>query len=291
MSLRTSILGAVGLVLASLGHSQTLPVKWEEMTAPEFVAGIHKGQGTCLLPIGIIEKHGPHLPLGADLIQIDYIAEHAAAQEYAVVFPAYYFGNQFEAPQEPGELVYSARLQIDLLDETTREMARNGCKKILIVNGHGGNPAMLRFFAQSQLASPRDFVVYVWEEERRIRDLPGRPMKSKTDHHAGESETSQVLVARPDLVHIERAKSESYEDQHRVELPPGIYTPTWWYSHFPNQYGGDGSLASKELGEFDTKAMVSDVAGAIRAVKADQVSAKLQEEIWKKMAHPLEVEH
>src|SRR3982074_2840358 len=128
---------------------------------------IQKAQGTCLLPFGIMEKHGPHLPLGNDLLNVRYVALTAAQQEYAVVFPEYYFGQIFEAKHQPGTVAYSRRLQLDLLQETTDEMARNGCKKIVIVNGHGGNNSLLPFFAQAQLEAPHDYVVYVASIARR----------------------------------------------------------------------------------------------------------------------------
>jgi len=281
---------AFSLVIAILAGAwarpQSLPVQWEELTAPHFVEAIQKGQGTCVLPFGIIEKHGPHLPLGTDLINVRYSAIHAAEKEYAVVFPPYYFGQIFEAQYEPGTMAYSARLQLDLLQETTDGMARNGCKKILIVNGHGGNNSLLPFFAQSQLASPRDYVVYVYMPRL---DAPGRPpLKDQIDSHAGESETSHVMVSRPDLMHLDDAKNESCADQNRLHLPPGVYTGIWWYAKFPDHYAGDGSLASKELGEFDLKTAVNEIAEVIRAVKADQDSLKLQKEFFEKSAHPLD---
>jgi creatinine amidohydrolase len=92
---------------------------------------------------------------------VRYATLHAAEQEYAVVFPEYYFGQIFEAKHEPGTVAYSRDLQLKLLQETTDEMARNGCKKIVIVNGHGGNEYLLPFFAQSQLEKVHDYVVYV----------------------------------------------------------------------------------------------------------------------------------
>ena len=94
-------------------------VHWEELTGPDFVQAIHQSQGVCLLPFGIIEKHGPHLPLGTDLINVRYVTEKAAQQEYAVVFPAYYFGQIAEARQQPGTVSYSGHMQLDLLQETT----------------------------------------------------------------------------------------------------------------------------------------------------------------------------
>ena len=113
-------------------------------------------------------------------------------------------------------------------------------------------------------------------------------MKTKTDGHAGESETSHTLVSRPDLVHMERAGSESGRDQNRLDLPRNVYTGIWWYAKFPDHYAGDGSAATRELGEFDMKAWAEDVANAIRAVKADQNSLRLQNEFYDKARHPLE---
>jgi len=282
--MKTRLLGAL-LCAGASAFPQTLSVKWEELTAADFQQAVQKARTTCLLPFGIIEKHGPQLPLGTDLINVRYVSEHAAQQEYAVVFPAYYFGQIFEARHEPGTMAYSARLQMDLLQETTDEMARNGCKKIVIVNGHGGNNHLLPFFAQAQLATPHDYMVYVLS---RPNYPPGRPaLKSKVDQHAGESETAHTLVSRPDLVHMDRAGQESGADQNRLDLPLGLYTGIWWYTKFPNHYAGDRSAATTELGEFDMKAWTDSVADAIRAVKADDIGPRLQREFFDSSRQPL----
>jgi creatinine amidohydrolase len=274
---------------SSAAFSQTkLSPKWEELTAPDFVQAIHQSQGVCLLPIGIIEKHGPHLPLGTDLLDVRFAVMNAVQQEYAVVFPEYYFGQIFEAQQEPGTLAYSLSTQLTLLQETVKEMARNGCKKVLIVNGHGGNESLLPLFAQSQLATPRDYVVYVFGLPRE--NVPGRPQLKtpNNDMHAGESETSHMMIARPDLVHIERADSESGADQNRLHLPESVYTGIWWYAKFPDHYSGVGSAATKQLGEFDQKTWSSQIVEAIKGVKADQQALKLQNEFFEKTQHPLD---
>jgi creatinine amidohydrolase len=263
---------------------QPLSPKWEELTAADFEKAIQKAQNTCVLPFGILEKHGPHLPLGNDLINVRYLALHSVEQEYAVVFPEYYFGKIFEAKHEPGTVAYSAKLQLELLQETTDEMARNGCKKIVIVNGHGGNNHLLPFFAQSQLAAPHDYVVYVYQNTSYP---PSRPqLHSKTDQHAGESETSHTMIARPDLVHLDRAATESGADRNRLDLPPGVYTGIWWYARFPNHYAGNGADANAALGEFDMRASIANVANAIRAVKADHVGPRLQQEFFEGSRQP-----
>src|ERR1700722_17182477 len=271
----------------SLSQSSLSP-KWEELTGPDFVAAVHQSQGVCVLPFGIIEKHGPHLPLGTDLLDVRFAVMNAVKQEYAVVFPEYYFGQIFEAQQQPGTVAYSLGTQLTLLQETVKEMARNGCKKVVIVNGHGGNESLLPLFAQAQLASPRDYVVYVFGLPNK--NVPGRPaLKSKVDMHAGETETSLMLVARPDLVHMDRATEESGADQKRLSgLPGSTYTGIWWYARFPNHYSGEGAAGNKELGEFDQKEWSRQIAEAIKAIKADQESLKLQNQFFEDSKHPLD---
>jgi creatinine amidohydrolase len=277
------VLGA----MATLNAQVKLSTKWEELTAGDFRQGIQLSKGACLLPFGILEKHGPHLPLGTDLLNVRYASLQAAAQEYVIVFPEYYFGQIFEAKHEPGTMAYSAELQLRLLQETTDEMARNGCKKIIVVNGHGGNNHLLPYFAQSQMDNPHDYVVYVLAGGR---SRSGGPALKSTgpDMHAGENETSNTLVSHPDLVHLDRAASESGADQKRQNLPENLYTGIWWYARFPNHYSGDGSVATKELGEWNMKGWVDSIVESIRAVKADDASLKLQNEFYEKSKHPLD---
>src|ERR1700680_2193644 len=216
-----SVIVVVGFLAfcAQLGWSQgKLSVHWEELTAADFRSATQQPRGPCLLPFGILEKHGPHLPLGTDLLDVRYASLHAVEREYAVVFPEYYFGQIFEAKHEPGTVAYSMELQLKLLQETTDEMARNGCKKVIIVNGHGGNEHLLPFSAQAQLDKPHDYVVYVLDGER---PRPGGPAKKSTgvDYHAGEDETANTMISHPDLVHSDRAASESGVDQKGLSLP------------------------------------------------------------------------
>jgi creatinine amidohydrolase len=276
-----SILFASLFASAQSGAPQAkLSVHWEELTAADFREGIHRSQGTCLLPFGILEKHGPHLPIGTDLLDVRYAALHAAEQEYAIVLPDYYFGQIAEARHEPGTMAYSRELQLALLQETTDEMARNGCKKIIIVNGHGGNESLLPYFAQTQLDKPHDYVVYIFD--KRSPDSGGPQKKTSIDMHAGESETSKMMIARPDT------REESGADQHRLNLPEDVYTGIWWYARFPNHYSGDGSAATVELGKFQMDWWIGAIVKAIRAVKADDVSLQLQDEFYGKSSHPLD---
>jgi len=265
-----------------------LPFKMEELTSPQFVTAVEKSGGVCVIPLGIIEKHGPHLPLGTDLFEAREIAFFAAQKEYAVVIPPYFSGQILEARHQPGTIAYSTELMWKMLDETCDELSRNGLKKIILMNGHGGNNSFLAFFCQAQLASAKDYIVVLFQPDpdpatkTQINSLK----KTTLDGHAGEEETSMMYFIRPDLVHSEMAKTQSGEDQSRLKQLPYAYTGIWWYAKFPNHYAGDGSQYSKELGETLIKSDAAQLAELIKYLKTDISIKKLQEEFNTKAQNP-----
>jgi creatinine amidohydrolase len=98
-----------------------------------------------------------------------------------------------------------------------------------------------------------------------------------------------MLIARPDLVHQDRATEQSGADQNRLAgLPGSVYTGIWWYARFPNHYAGQGDAATKELGEFDQKEWSRQIAAALKAIKADTESLKLQNQFFQNAQHPLD---
>jgi creatinine amidohydrolase len=280
-------IGLVSLLLvmwASVPAAQALSPKWEELTASDFVKALTASGGTCALPFGILEKHGPAGPLGTDLINVRYTTMLAAREEYTIIFPEYYFGQIFEAKHQPGTIAYSRHLQLELLQETVAEMARNGCRKIAIVNGHGGNNQLLTYFAQTQLESPRDYIVYTVSALGAAQGTApaAAPSRPGVDGHAGEGEIANVMASRPDLAHPERSSSESGADLNRLELPEGVYTGIWWYAKFPNHYGGDSGGATAARGQASTSATAVRIANALRAIKRDETGLRLQKEFFDK---------
>jgi creatinine amidohydrolase len=276
------------LAQAPVAGTADLPVRWEELTAPDFVRAVERSGGTAVVPLGIVEKHGPHLPLGTDLLDAREVAFRAVKREYSIVFPPYYFGQIFEARHQPGTLAYSERLMWDLLQETVDEIARNGIKKIVLVNGHGGNNSFLPFFCQSQLARRRDYAVYLFQPSRDTEADPRVKALRKTpvDMHGGEVETSMVLAHRPDLAHPERAGDQSGADQARLESLKDAYTAIWWYARFPNHYAGDGRPAAPELGNLVLDQEAEQLAAMIRAVKADTKVLELQKRFFDESERP-----
>src|SRR6201996_9376101 len=147
-------------------HAQELHSRWDELTASDWPKALDRSGETCILPIGILEKHGPHAPIGSDLIQVREWAARATKKEYAVVFPDYFYGQINEARHQPGTFALPSRVIYDLLEATCDEIARNGFNKIIILNGHGGNPEFLHFFMQSLLNKRHNYAVYLYEDSR-----------------------------------------------------------------------------------------------------------------------------
>jgi creatinine amidohydrolase len=270
-----------------------LAAQWEELTAPDFVKAVAKSGKVCILPTGIIEKHGPHMPTGTDLIDVRAQVLNAVKEEYAVVFPPYYVGQINEARHQPGVVAYSPELVWKMLQETCNEISRNGFEKIIIVNGHGGNNDLLKYFCMSQLSEKRNYAIYLFQpktdanEHKNVEELM-KKLPPATGEHAGAIETSYMLAVRPDLVKMDNASMQSGADQERLASLPDVYTGIWWYAKFPNHYAGDGKNATPELGrallEEDTKQLVR----MIREVKADTKVPELQRQFYDATTHPID---
>jgi creatinine amidohydrolase len=266
-----------------------LVCNYDELTAPDFVKAVEQSSGVCLLTIGILEKHGPHLPLGTDIFECRKVALTAAEQEYCVVFPTYFAGQINEARHQPGTIAYSHDLIWNMLQETCEELSRNGLKKIIIVNGHGGNNDFLRYFCMSQLHSPKDYVLVFFqpnnspEVEKKIEAM----RQTKTGGHADEMETSMMRFIRPDLVKTEMAGTQSGKNQARLSDIPFQYTGIWWYAQYPNHYAGDATKSSVELGKVIVESEAAQLVQLIKTLKKSNKIEELQNQFYKESGNPL----
>ncbi len=286
MKKATLVLTLIFIVLLSFG--QKLPVKMEELTALEFKDAIVKSSATAIIPIGVLEKHGTHLPLGTDLLDVRQLALTAAEKEYAIVFPPYIFSQIFEAKHQPGTIAYSETVIWNVLQETCDELGRNGVKKIVLVNGHGGNNSFLPFFCNCQLANRKSYAVVLFQPrsqkptpEMQKLLIPG------ASGHAGQTETSMVLSHHPDLVHMDMVGKQSFKDLKRMADVEQANTGINWYSRFPNHYAGDAAGASKELGAMLINQEADQLVEMLKQLKANESILKLQEEFYNESENPL----
>ena len=239
------------------------------------------------------------MPLGTDLLDVRAEVVKAVKAEYAVVFPEYYFGQINEARHQPGTLSYSPELIWKMLLETCDEVARNGFKKIILVNGHGGNNNFLPYFCMSLLSAKRNYAVYLFRgpnpaamngdspEAKKAQDLL-KALPPHTAGHAGADETSMMMVVRPDLVKMAQVGAESGANLDRLAGIPNSYAGIWWYASQPNHYEGDAKYATPALGSALLELDIAQLIKMIREVKADTKVMELQNEFYERAQHPID---
>ena len=234
---------------------------WENLREEEFKEAIEKSGGVCIVPVGCLEKHGQHLPVGTDVIHSQEVARLAAEEEYAVVFPSMYFGEKSGSGEYAGTVMFSAPLRFEILKETCKEIARNGFKKILFYNGHGGNHTMLLNYSRSVLFDKEDFMVFkadlgvvivpqILEEHKEgkydyLTDEDVKTLQALVDNkvdlgHGCFVETGLVYGSRPETVRIDKMDQESGLSTHRFDEfgKRGIQTHFSWMGNYPNSYTG-----------------------------------------------------
>ncbi|MBP6298424.1 MAG: creatininase family protein [Anaerolineae bacterium] len=264
---------------------------WEELTGDQFPKAVADAQGVCLLPLSVIERHAHHLPLGTDMYIGRELCRRAALLEPAVVFPDFIFTQILEARHCAGTIAIEPDLILKLMDNVACEIARNGLKKIVIVNAHGGNDYLMHFFLQTQLTSPREYVVYVAQPPMAVDDDKevSAQWETTVDGHAGEIETSAIMSIRPDLVR----RSQLRGDDEGMPLnrlkalgDAGVSTGIWWYADHPTHYRGDGGSGTSQKGDLWLSAKARALANAIRLIKADAETPRLQNEFFHSLEYP-----
>jgi creatinine amidohydrolase len=258
-------------------------MRWEELSGDHFAQAVELSQGVCLIALSVLERHGHHLPLGTDLFIGHELLTRVAEVEPAIVFPDYFLTQIPEARHCLGTISIDLDLMLRLLDNVCREIARNGLKKIVLVNCHGGNNSFLPFFTEWQLAQPHDYVVYLVQPAEALYGATGLPWTPENDGHAGPGETSLMLLARPDLVNRHQLPTtDEGKALHRLQAleEAGVQTGMWWYADYPTHYAGNATPATAEAGERLFEQMVQHVVRAVQVIKADTETERLQQEFY-----------
>ena len=259
-------------------------MQWENLTSTDFADAVRQ-TGVCVLATGVLERHSEHLPLGTDFLNGHALACHAAQREPAVVFPPFYFGQIYEARCFPGTLTVPPDLLLSLFRSVLDEIARNGFRKIIICNAHGGNTYLLGFLAQCSLAAPKPYTLYVYTGEMTPEQQSrwNAVLETKIHHHACECETSISLANHPELVHLDRIPSEPADPLGRLDGLPANFSGISWYANYPEHYAGDARTASRAKGLALQEIQVEALAAFIAAVKADQIAPALEAEFFKRV--------
>ena len=261
-------------------------MQWELLTAPNFKKAVVQAKKTCILTMGVLEKHGEHLCLGTDYLAAHRIGCLAAEIEDAVVFPPFYFGQIYEARCFPGCVTIAPTLTMQLIQGVFDEIGRNGFEKIVIFNGHGGNNSMLIYLAQCALWEQKPYTVYVqnkWipdpENQKEWQSL----LESANHGHACECETSYVMCDYPEGVCMNDVTApEVGMNLDRLNKLSDGFLGVSWYACFPEHYSGDATTASAEKGKKLQNILVRSLADFVKRVKDDTVAPTLEKEFFER---------
>ncbi|HEY5225737.1 MAG TPA: creatininase family protein [Methylovirgula sp.] len=236
-----------------------LPTRfWTEMVWTDFKPD-EMADAIAVLPVAAVEQHGPHLPLGVDLFLMQGYIERVADRlppELPVLFlPIQAVGASIEHSDFPGTLSLSAASMMRVVTEIGTCVQRAGCRKLIILNSHGGNVALLDSVAHELRADLDMFVVMAtWN---RFGYPDGLFSDTELAHgiHAGDIETSLMLSFRPGLVRMEAAanfESDSVALENDFNwLRAGRPTGFGWMTQDLSERGamGNAAAASAEKGE------------------------------------------
>lgn len=203
---------------------------WADLTTQDFSDARASGLAArtiAVLPVAAIEQHGPHLPLSVDATLLQGVIDAALPllpAELPVLFlPTQNVGLSTEHLSYPGTLSLSPATLLALWSELGAAVARAGVKKLLLLNGHGGNVAPMDIAAR-ELRRQHGLLTYSasWFSLPLPQEVSG--LFSADEHrfgiHGGEIETSMMLHLAPQLVHMDEARHWPSTSQERAQRYP-----------------------------------------------------------------------
>jgi creatinine amidohydrolase len=177
---------------------------WEDLTMPGFEA-LRQTSQTVILPLGALEEHGPHLPLGTDTFHALEVVRRVAGRRPVLVAPPLFYGMCRSTREHPGTVSISGEALRALLLSVGREFYRQGWRNLVFVSGHAGGTHISAVLEAAErllveLPEARIAVVNLLELLREV--LADKPdlVHTRGDSHAGEVETAIMMAAYPHLV-------------------------------------------------------------------------------------------
>jgi creatinine amidohydrolase len=230
-------------------------IRWDRFTSP-----VHADAAalvTLVVPIGSTEQHGPHLPVGVDAMVCEHVARAAASRVHSterpvLVAPTLAYGSSHHHLPRAGTLSLSSDTMLAVLRDILRSAAITGVRRMLIVNGHGGNEDVARQAAKD-VALEHPVVAgalnYWSVAAEPLAELAVSSGITRLPGHAGAFETSLVLAIAPETVDV-AALPQDHGDagDDFAEVPAGVSVQRHGWVNAGDGYTDSSDAASEALG-------------------------------------------
>lgn len=271
-------------------------MRWEYLLPGEFEDAVKKAKGVCVIPVGAMERHGTHLPLGCDALKGIAFTNAAADIAEVVSCPgAPYFGDMCDY-QERGNIALPPALIRQIWEALCDECYNNGFDKIVFISSHGGNKPMLDAFVREIQWKHPEYMVYHYYQlmgtpQSILDEIEKYPYLTQEDiavfqsyvdenkygGHGCFKETSCIYHLYPELVALDKIgeldglnthKSDKFYE-HRISA---CYN---WQINFPNDYASfEHSGMNERTARAIAEKTIADTAAAFKLIKEDTQHAE-----------------
>lgn len=282
-----------------------METRWLYTNSKDFATLREASEKTCIIPIGSVEKHGLHLPLGTDIITASVISHMASQIETVTVAPDFWFGDVSGA-QPDGGMTFFTDITMEILENLCDQIGAQGYEKILLYNGHGGNITWLHLFQKRLENKKKPYVIIRTEVactasstipelitkkgNEFVPELTDSDCKYLMDFynekklvgHACLDETAYMLAISPENVHLDNLGAESgkstdaakYLNDNGLLLADG-----GWKFDYPNFYQADDPDGCTEtIGKAALRVAAEVLAKQIKILKDDENVLKWHKE-------------
>jgi creatinine amidohydrolase len=261
-------------------------VLYSDMTWPEVKEAAKNGR-VPIIPIGSTEQHGPHLPLKTDAYIVEKLCEEVATKipDKVVVMPCIYYGYNEHHLDFPATIHIDHETLIRFVINIGKSLAHHGFKKMVIVNGHGSNTALMEIAARRiTLETPAicASLTYINLEPKVFQLIEGE------EGHGGDIETSIMLYLAPELVNMtlaERNWTIPKSRYIRYGVEPGgtdfavaggvVQFADWFSRNSKNGTLGDPTKATSEKGKIFFELYVNALVDFILEFRERKVNPRI----------------
>jgi creatinine amidohydrolase len=261
-----------------------LKYRFEEFTWPEIRHAVADNR-VCVVPVGTVEQHGPHLPLSTDVVTSGEMSRLAVERipNEAVLLPQVWYAFNEHHLDFPGTIAVEGPTFIKYVTDIGKSLAYHGFRKILLVNGHGSNVPFLDIAARNITNHTSSICAMIpwWNlvpkdllKELRESEFPGGMA------HGCEMETSILLYLRGDLVQMDKAEKDMPPQRSEyfywdLQAPSPVFFQEFFSRYSRTGTSGDPTKATFDKGRRFTEAVVDRLVALIRDLRAREIAPRV----------------